>query len=128
MEYKRESGTHYTMHMTVPQLVIYAYDSSSASYTWLLVVTGKNESEMSEAKEVRSKVAAVETVEDSSELVALTQQVAYVIATWDSNNSTSSNQRNKGQKKKRNRSENREPDNTNRNNADENNGSIDKQN
>ena len=38
-----------------------------------MVVTGKNESEISEAKEVSSKAAVVEAVEDNSDLAVLTK-------------------------------------------------------
>ena len=55
-----------------------------------MVATWKNESELSEAKEVRSKVAEVETVEGNSVLAG---QVAYLMATLDTKNSSSGNQR-----------------------------------
>ena len=94
-----------------------------------MVATRKNEFKMSEAKEVRSKAAVIETVEDNSELAVLTKQVAYLMVTLDTKNSTSSNHRNKqGQKSKGNGSGNKGPDNNNRNGTKRNNGNNGNQN
>ena len=94
-----------------------------------MVAPRKNESEMLEAKEVRSKAAVIKAVEDHSELAAITLQMAYMMTVLDMKNSTSSNQRNKeGQKNKGNGSGNKGPDNKNRNGVNRNNGSSGNQN
>ena len=51
-----------------------------------MVTTGKNENKLSEAKEVRSKAAEVDTREGNNVLAALTEQVAYMMATLDTKN------------------------------------------
>ena len=48
-----------------------------------MVATQKNESELHEVKEVRSKEAEVETGEGNSVLAPLNEQVAYFMATVD---------------------------------------------
>ena len=49
----------------------------------LVVATQKNEGELSEAKEVKSKATEVGTGEGISVLPALTNQVVYLLATVD---------------------------------------------
>ena len=85
---------------------------------------------MTEPIEGRSKAAAVEKLEDDSELAVLTKQLAFLMATLDNKNSTSSNQRNKeGQKRNKGKgSGNKRPGNNNRNDANGNNGSNSNQN
>ena len=60
-----------------------------------MVAARKNESKMTEAKQGRSEAAAVEKLEDDSELAVLTKEVALFMTILDNKNSTSSNQRNK---------------------------------
>ena len=71
------------MEKGIRDSLCYLYDNSSFSYTQLEIATRKNESKMSEAKGGRSKAAAVEKVEDNSELAASTKQVAYLMATLE---------------------------------------------
>ena len=82
MGWKKESGTLYTV------CTIWSY------YTQFVVATQKSKSKLSEAKGVRSKAAEVETRESNSVLAALTKQVAYLVATLHTKNSSSGNQRN----------------------------------
>ena len=77
--------------MGIRESLHYLYDNLSVSYTQLVASTRKNKCEVSEATEVRSKAAAVEPVEDNSELDALTKQVVYLMATLDNKKSTSGN-------------------------------------
>ena len=51
-------------------------------YTQLVVAAWKNGSELSEAKEVRSKAAKLETGEGNTVLASLTEQVVYLMAFW----------------------------------------------
>ena len=68
-------------------------DNPLVSYTQLTVATRKNKSKMSEAKEMRSRAAVIQTVEDNSKLAALTKEMAYLMATLDTKKITTSNQR-----------------------------------
>ena len=79
-------------------LLCYSYGNPSVSYTQLVVVTQKNVSELSETKEVKSKAAEVVTGEGNSVLAALTEHVAYLMATLDTKSGSLGNQGNrKGQ-------------------------------
>ena len=57
----------------------YLYDNPSVSYTQLVAVALKKESEQSEAKKVWCKTAKVGTEENNSALAALTEQVTYLM-------------------------------------------------
>ena len=71
------------------------YDNPSVSYTQLVVAAQRNESMLSEAKNVRNKAAEVETGEGYSVLAALTEQASYLMATLETKRIFSGNQRNK---------------------------------
>ena len=60
-----------------------------------MVTTWKNESELSEAKEVGSKTAEVDIGQGNSVLAALTEQVAYLMAALDMRSSLLGNQSNR---------------------------------
>ena len=60
-----------------------------------MVATWKNESKLPEAKEMGSKAAEIDTGEVNSVLAALTEQVAYLIATLNTKNSSLGNHRNR---------------------------------
>ena len=81
-----------------------------------MVVTQKNENKLLEAKDVRSKTAEVETGKGNSVLDALPVQVACLVATLDTKNTSSGNQRNKeGQQNRGNYLGNQGPGNNNKN-------------
>ena len=70
----------------------YLYGNPLVGYTQLVVAAQKNQSMLSKAKEVKSKAAEVETGGGNSVLVALNEQVAYLMGALDTKNSSSGNQ------------------------------------
>ena len=88
------------------------YDSPTVTHRYV-VAMHKNEIELSEAKKVRHKVAEVETGKGNSVLAALTKQVAYLMATSGTKNSSPGNEGNEdGHQNKRNIPGNQQQDNT----------------
>ena len=89
------------------------HDISLVGYTQLVVAN----SELTEAKEVRSMAAEVEAGEGNSVLAALTEQLTYLMATWDTKNSSYDKEIEELQKNRGNGPGNQRPGNNNRNGA-----------